>query len=207
MIPLQLRPEPAEFDIKVRQPGIAFLKINNNPTSNDFKKNAFWKNSAQDLHKAYLGICAYTCFYLVPPGFSTDHFLPKSLYPLKAYEWNNYRLCSQRVNGYKSDSTNIIDPFVVQSGWFVLDVPSCLVKPGVGLSQNLTKKIESTIKELHLNDDDYFVQERCDLMMTFASGEVTLAFLSKRYPFLAAEIIRQGLQTTAARIFKNLRAN
>lgn len=201
MIPVQLKAEPASFNSKVRQPGKAFLKKCPNPTSTEFQKNAFWKNSAQDLHATYLGICAYTCFYLIPPG-STDHFLPKSIHPSEAYEWNNYRLCSHRVNGYKSDSKDVIDPFVVQPGWFVLDVPSCLVKPGAGLSKVLTSQVEATIKQLRLNDDDYFVQERCDLMVDFAFGEVTLAHLSKRYPFLAAEIIRQGLQATAAQIFK-----
>lgn len=201
MIPVQLKAEPASFNSKVRQPGKAFLKKCPNPTNTEFRKNAFWKNSVHDLHAAYLGICAYTCFYLVPPG-SADHFLPKSIHPSETYEWKNYRLCSHRVNGYKSDSKDVIDPFVVQSGWFVLDVPSCLVKPGAGLSKVLTNQVEATIKQLRLNDDDYFVQERCELMVDFAFGEVTLAHLLKRYPFLAAEIIRQGLQATAAQIFK-----
>lgn len=43
-------------------------------------------------------------------------------------------------------------------------------------------------------------------MLSFASGEVTLAHLSKRYPFLAAEISKQGLQITAAQVFKGLHA-
>lgn len=201
MIPVQLKAEPATFNNAVRQPGKAYLKKNPWPTSKDFHKNALWKNSAQDLYAAYSGICAYTCFYLAPYG-STDHFLPKSSHPNEAYEWNNYRLCSHRVNGYKSDSSDVIDPFVVQPGWFVLDVPSCLIKPGDGLPNIVKTQVEATIKRLRLNDDDYFVQERCDLMVDFASGEVSLAHLLKRYPFLAAEIARQGLQTTAAQVFK-----
>lgn len=203
MIPVQLKAEPATFNNSVRQPGKAFLNTNPTPTSKEFQKNAHWKKSAQDLHAAYSGICAYTCFYLAPYG-STDHFLPKSSHPNEAYEWNNYRLCSHRVNGYKGDSTDVIDPFVVQPGWFVLDVPSCLVKPGDGLSDVVTAQVEATIKRLRLNDDDYFVQERCDLMVDFAIGAVSLVHLTKRYPFLAAEITRQGLQTTAAQVFKGL---
>lgn len=203
MIPVQLKAEPATFNEVVRQPGKAFLNINPMPTSKEFQKNSHWKKSAPDLHAAYSGICAYTCFYLAPYG-STDHFLPKSSHPNEAYEWNNFRLCSHRVNGYKGDSTDVIDPFVVQPGWFVLDVPSCLVKSGEGVSDVVTSQVEATIKRLRLNEDDYFVQERCDLMVAFASGEVTLAHLSKRYPFLATEIKRQGLQTTAAQVFKGL---
>lgn len=201
MIPVQPKAEPTTFNKTVRQPGKAFLNKNPMPTSEEFQKNAYWKKSAQDLHAAYSGICAYTCFYIAPLG-TTDHFLPKSSFPNEAYEWNNYRLCSHRVNGYKGNNTDVIDPFVVQPGWFVLDVPSCLVKPGDGLSDVVTTQIAATIKRLRLNDDDYFVQERCNLMVYFAFGEVTLAHLLKRYPFLAAEIIRQGLQATAAQIFK-----
>lgn len=206
MIPVQLKAEPATFNNAVRQLGKAFLNKNPTPTSKEFQKNAHWKKSAQDLHAAYSGICAYTCFYLAPYG-STDHFLPKSRHPNEAYEWNNYRLCSHRVNGYKGDSTDVIDPIVVQPGWFVLDVPSCLVKPGEGLSDIVTTQVEATIKRLRLNDDDYFVQERCDLMVDFASGAVSLVHLKKRYPFLAAEIIRQDLQESAAQVFKGLYAN
>lgn len=203
MIPVQPKAEPTTFNKSVRKPGKAFLNRNPMPTSKEFQKNAHWKNSAQDLHAAYSGICAYTCFYIAPPG-TTDHFLPKSSFPNEAYEWNNYRLCSHRVNGYKGNNTDVIDPFVVQPGWFVLDVPSCLVKPGDGLSDVVTTQIEATIKRLRLNDDDYFVQERCNLMVYFASGEVSLTHLSKRFPFLAAEITRQGLQATAAQVFKGL---
>lgn len=203
MIPVQRKEEPATFNNAVKKPGKAFLETNPRPTSKEYQKKAFWKNSAPDLHAAYSGICAYTCFYLVPYG-STDHFLPKSSHPNEAYEWNNYRLCSHRVNGHKGDSTDVIDPFVVQPGWFVLDVPSCLVKPGEGLSDAVSTQVEATIKRLRLNDDDYFVQERCDLMVDFAYGEVSLRHLSKRYPFLASEIKRQGLQLTAAQVFKGL---
>jgi hypothetical protein len=107
------------------------------------------------------------------------------------------------MNSHKGDSREVIDPFIVKTGWFVLDVPSCLIRPEKELSQVLRDQIETTIKVLRLNDDDYFVQERCDLMMAFAAGEVSLTYLFRRYPFLASEIERQGLQTTAAMIFKS----
>jgi hypothetical protein len=201
MIPVKIQGEPANFDSTVRQPGRAFLKACPNPTSKDFKTHSFWKKTAQQLFSAYAGVCAYTCFYLVSPG-TTDHFLPKSTYPLDAYEWQNYRLCSHRVNIHKGDSVEVIDPLIVQPGWFVLDIPSCLIKPGVGLSPLLTEQIQKTIDVLRLNDDDYFVQERCDLMVAFASGEVALPHLSKRYPFLAMEITRQGIQDSVITFFK-----
>lgn len=202
MIPMQMKAEPASFDASVRQPGKEFLKKTPRPTSKEFNRNAYWKNSSNELHAAYSGVCAYSCFYIMPPGGTTDHFLPKSTHPEDAYEWSNYRFCSHQMNLNKSDSVEIIDPFIVQPGWFVLDTPSCLIFAGSGLTNILTTQIETTIRILRLNDDDRYVQERCNLMMDFASGDVTLAHLSRRYPFLAAEIQRQNLQTTAADIFK-----
>ncbi len=136
-----------------------------------------------------------------PPG-TTDHFLPKSSHPQEAYEWRNYRLCLHKLNGYKANYTDVIDPFVVQQGWFVLDFPSCLVRPGNNLSEPIRIKVEATISRLRLNDDDSLVQERCNLMVNYAKGDVSLGFLSGRYPFLAAEIVRQDIVDRAAMLFK-----
>lgn len=86
----------------------------------------------------------------MPPPGTTDHFLPKSTRPRDAYEWSNFRLCSHRVNGYKGDSILVIDPFVVQPGWFVLDFPSCLVRPGPEVAPMLAEQINMTITVLKL---------------------------------------------------------
>lgn len=107
------------------------------------------------------------------------------------------------MNTYKADRTDIVDPFSVGPGWFVLDFPSCLVRPGAGLSPQETQEVDTSINALKLNDDDSLVQDRCDVMVMFAKGEVSLAFLEKRYPFLAAEVIRQGIQGNANAIFKS----
>ena len=83
-----------------------------------------------------------------------------------------------------------------------MDVPSCLVRPNINLPEETRDTINNTIKILKLNEDDDIVQERCEIMFDFARGDVTLAYLEKRYPFLAVEIKRQNLQKTAANIFK-----
>jgi len=137
----------------------------------------------------------------VPHG-SIDHFLPKSRRCDLAYEWSNYRLATHRVNLHKSDSLDVLDPFQIQPGWFVLDFPSCLVVPGPGLSPDLTSKIRYSIEVLKLNIDDSFVQERCDLMVEFSIGGVALPYLKRRYPFLAMEIERQNIQARVQDIFR-----
>ena len=139
MIRVARQPEYGEFDRQVRQPGLAFLRRTAHPTSADFKKKNFWKRAIRHFHAAYSGVCAYTTMRLVDGG-TIDHFLPKVAYPHLAYEWNNYRLARQKINGRKGDTVDVIDPFDVQEGWFVLDVPSCLIRSGSGLAAELRKE-------------------------------------------------------------------
>ena len=199
MIKVSLQPEPRNFDTNVRQLGNRLLS-RGIPTSSKGYKN-YWKKISHDLHRAYRGVCAYSCMYIMPPG-SVDHFLPKVQHPNLAYEWSNYRLSSPRVNQHKGDSLDVIDPFNVQEGWFVLDFPSCLVKASDDLPEVIFNQVENTIRVLKLNDDDTLVQERCDIMLEYSDGAVTIDFLSRRYPFLAQEIIRQEIQDSVSDIFR-----
>ncbi|NVO00157.1 MAG: hypothetical protein HXX17_12595 [Geobacteraceae bacterium] len=202
MINVTPQPKPFDFDRKVRDPGNRFLTTTPSPTSKQFKNKNFWRHASEDLHTAYSGICAYTCFHLVLTDKSVDHFLPKALHPDKAYEWDNYRLSLQLANQFKDNSIEVLDPFIVQTGWFTLEFPSCFVHPSVELVSPLLEKVRKTIDILKLNDHDDFVQKRCDLMVDFAENTLSLEDLTKRYPFLAAEVIRQGIQSTANTIFK-----
>lgn len=200
MIPVARQPEYPEFDAQVRQPGLTFLKANRNPSDKDFKKHNYWSRAAKNLHKAYMGCCAYTTLRLLDMG-SVDHFLPKTKYPYLAYEWDNYRLARQKINVRKSNTEEIVDPFKVQVGWFVLDLPSCLIRPGDGLGQELRKKVNSTINILQLNADDRLVQERCDFLVNLADGDITMNFLAQHYPFLSIEVERQGVENSLKIIF------
>lgn len=159
-----------------------------------------------EIYEAYQRICAYSCMYIPTPAGTIDHFIPKTQRADLAYEWDNLRLALHRMNTYKGDRTDIVDPFSVGPGWFTLDFPSCLVRPGPGLTIEQTQAVEITISALKLNDDDSLVQERCDVMVMFATGDVGLGFLQRRYPFLAAEVTRQDIALTARDIFKKPRA-
>jgi hypothetical protein len=200
MIPVPRQPEPSNFDRDVRQPGQSYLANNPNPTFKE-RRSKCWARALEDLHEAYNRICAYSCFYLIQQG-TVDHFLPKKFYPQFAYEWDNYRLAAPRINNYKGENKGLIDPFIVKPGWFVLAFPSCFVKVGDGLSKHITDNIKKTIDILRLNSDDYMVQGRLEIMLEFAEGMISLSFLKRKYPFLASEIVRQGIETTAHTIFK-----
>jgi hypothetical protein len=193
LIPVEPKPEPADFDRKVRRPGRS--------VDPNVKPNMKWASA--ELYAAYRRTCAYSCVYL---SYSThaniDHFHPQSLRSDLRYEWSNFRLAGARINSRKRNLTSLIDPFETQPGWFRIEFPGCLVVPGHGLSADISARIVHTINCLGLNSDDDLVQERCDVMVMFAKGDITLAFLESRFPFLAYEVRQQQLQNTANQVFK-----
>jgi hypothetical protein len=185
------RPEYPGFNAAVRQPGAAFLADCPNPTSHQFRNKNFWSRAAKELHEAYAGVCAYTAMYLPEQG-SVDHYLPKTSHPHLAYEWSNYRLAGGRINSTKGNLTDVLDPFLIEDDWFHMDIPTCLLKPNPMLERPLRVQISSTINVLGLNRDDRYVQERCNILLEYAQGEIGLGFLGRRYPFLAKEVARLG---------------
>lgn len=200
MIRVHARPEYPGFDREVRQKGLQFLKSCPTPNSNDFRKHNYWTTAVRELYAAYDHLCAYTTRELVHTG-SVDHYKPKSKYPELAYEWSNYRLARQIVNNRKGETEDVIDPFVVGDGWFILDLPSCLIKPGNGISREIRKAVNATINILGLNRDDRLVEERCKLLVELADGEITLGYLERHYPFLSTEVRRQQVYESLKKIF------
>lgn len=196
MIFVQEQPEPPDFAAKVRNPGQAFLRRVPHPTSRQFERH--WRNAADDLHAAYNGICAYSAHW-IPRDVTretVDHYIPKHLDPQLAYEWSNFRLCSEKMNNYKDNFTDVVDPFCIKDGWFTIDFATFFIEAESSLPQYLIDAIEATITRLRLNDDDQLVQERANLVQLYADDDVSFDFLERRYPFIAYELNRQGLKDT-----------
>ena len=193
MIHVDLKPEPAGFDARVRQPGNTFLASCPNPKSGDWKKHNYWNRCNSELYQAYGGICAYCgqWFSKTTSVVSVDHFYPKSTHQEKAYEWDNYRLTTQTINNYKGDKI-VLDPFEISDGDIVIDFPSCLVKPRKDMTPAEKSKAKSTIQILHLNDEDQ-ANQRCEIVMMYINGDISKQFLKTKYPFIAAELQRQDL--------------
>ena len=189
MIPVRQASEYPAFDRSVRQPGGAFLRQNPQPTSRQFRNKNYWSRALVELHAAYSGICAYTAMYLPDRG-TVDHYFPKTSFPRYAYEWTNFRLASSRANGFKGNSTDVLDPFQIGEDWFHLDIPSCLIHANRQLQPDMKAKVRTTIDVLRLNTDDVYVQERCNILVALAKGDIRFEFLRDRYPFLAREILR-----------------
>ena len=80
-----------------------------------------------------------------------------------------------------------------------MDIPTFLLKPNPALQQDLRGRISQTINSLRLNQDDNYVQERCNILIEFAREEISFGFVERRYPFLAKEVQRQGHNTASLR--------
>jgi len=206
MISVAAHPEYPQFDAEVRRPGLEFLEKNPHPSAREFRKHGYWSKAREKLHTAYSGFCAYTSMRLADTG-SVDHFRPKVKYPHLAYEWDNYRLTRPKINTRKGDTENVIDPFEVKLGWFILDLPSCLIRPGTQINEESAKAVDATIQILKLNTDDNLVQERCNFLVQLAEGNITLSFLDWYYPFLSVEVRRQGIEHDLNLIFKRMNHN
>jgi hypothetical protein len=117
MIRVSPAPEPADFDARVRQPGLAAIAelVGEAPAAGrrgrrrtrvvdrreelrpkDFP--AFWTEALDDLLLAYRRLCAYLALYIEPAtgAASVDHFVPKSTAWDRVYEWSNYRALPAR---------------------------------------------------------------------------------------------------------------
>jgi len=205
MMHVSSQAEPVSFDTRVRVPGNSFLSSCPSPTGKQMRKHSYWQRIEDELYAAYSGICAYTCEYIpkTVTNSSVDHFWPKSTHPYLAYEWGNYRLSSQKANNNKGDTIGLVDPFEACVGWFVLEFPSCLVKVGEGLSPSDKSRVESTIRVLKLNMDDEYVQSRCDVILDYINGDISLNYLWKIRPFIAHELTRQGILNSVQAMFKS----
>ncbi len=146
MIPVDPQPEPTDFAHRVREPGREFLAVVSQPTTEQWQGKEYWQRVLPDMRIAYNGICAY-CARWIPHStgrHSIDHFIPKSVESLLAYEWRNFRYVSARFNSRKG-TRSILDPFLLNEGWFILDFSTFLIKPNSILSADQKKSVWDTI--------------------------------------------------------------
>lgn len=189
MIKVTPKPEPEDFDRKVRQRGLA--KINEGVE----ELPDYWRDFLPQLLEAYGRICSYACIYIMPVtgSKSVDHLAPKSKNRNLAYEWSNYRLACSLMNSRKSDFEDVLDPFEIEDDWFELDPIFWQVHPMTTLSPATRQAVEATIVRLKLNDDDC-LRVRGEHYDDYITGAITFNHLKKMNPFVAREVERQGLK-------------
>jgi hypothetical protein len=147
------------------------------------------------MRTAYGKICAYSSFWIpAATGVDTvEHYLPKVQHPNEAYEWTNYRYVSHTLNQKKGTKDDVVDPFLIENGWFVIEFPSLMVKPNDALRDPILKEVQESIIRIGLNDPASCLEQRAQYVEDYCRGLVTFDFLRRDAPFLAAEIQRLGL--------------
>jgi hypothetical protein len=223
MIRVDLAKEPPDFDDEVRKKGMnALLELIHSPEAptrrgpkrNKGKKAADriedlpvdllpneWTKALKALRESYKHTCAYLGMRIDPAtGLATvDHFKPKSKHQRLAYEWSNFRLAAHQLNVDKGDHEDVLDPFAIQHGWFVLDLLTFEVGPAEELDPATRDKVMATRDRLKLNEATY-CEARArshDLYLGLKTAPddpdepLPLAWLLQECPFVAHELRRQ----------------
>jgi hypothetical protein len=186
---------PANFAKLVGNPGRAYLRTTPNPTTAQWRNHDYWSKVKWNLYEAYDGICHFTC-HLIPRdtgSITVEHYKPKSKYPQKAYAWSNFRLMCGTLNGRKGEYEDVLDPFRVADGTFIIDFPSLLLKPAPKLTRHMARRVLATIARLQLNDEGTGIKARGRYVKAYCQGQISFAHLKTEAPFIAYELTRQGL--------------
>ena len=212
MIPVTPAPEPADFDSKVRQPGLRAIaelageqpdppRTSGRPyapvaASRDEipagKFPPYWRKVRDDLMESYHRICAYLCLYISQGtgAPSVDHAIAKSMRWDQVYEWTNYRLACSLMNARKGAAADVLDPFEIGEGWFALELVEFQVIPGSGLSDDVAKAVTDTIERLRLSDSTC-CEARAEYAQDYWNGDIVFDYLMRHAPFVARELRRQ----------------
>jgi len=195
MMRVTLKPEPDDFDAKVRRPGLRAL--DQFKTGKRKTLPTVWTKCIDDLWRAYDGTCAYLCVHIFKAtgARSVEHFSAKSSDRTLMYEWRNFRLVCATINGWKSAYDDVLDPIKIQDGWFELEFRTgeTIVVPGNRLGKKRRTAVEQTIKRLRLNDPKC-IYDRQVYYDEYQAGETTYGHLQRYCPFVAREVHRLGLR-------------
>jgi hypothetical protein len=211
MIPVHLAPEPSDFDVTIRQPGLAAVaelvgeaaarkrrgprrKVRASRREELKPKDfpTFWRLATKDLMEAYNHICAFSCLYIewTTGAATVDHWAPKSKAWDRVYEWDNYRLACLSMNARKCALSDVIDPFDITEGMFALDLITLKAIPGPNAGSR-REVVGRAIRLLKLDSADYS-EDLGEYYHCYMKGEIKLGYLQRRAPFLARELRRQG---------------
>ena len=212
MIPVTPAPPPADFDDRVKNPGIdAIAELIGAPTSTvrrgrkrkkvanrpaDIPSDKFpplWREVLPDMLDLYHRRCAYLALYIEHStgSPSVDHVIPKSKDWDKVYEWSNYRLVCALVNARKGNLEGVLDPFTIVDGLFAMEFVEFQVKLGDAAVGGFEAQVEDTIEKLGLNLPDC-CKARREYVENYEAELIKLVYLERRAPFIARELRRQG---------------
>jgi hypothetical protein len=186
MIRVDRVPEPPSFDEDVRRPGSRWLDEHPNPK----QLHPYWSKYLPDLRDGFQSLCGYSAMR-VEDG-TVDHYRSCKNHPELAYEWDNYRFASERMNKVKgTQDEQILDPFEVEDSWFELLLPSFMLVTTPRVPEEHRRRAEHTLKRLGLRDGEPIIRRRKEWYDQFRTGKVALAGLRCWAPLLARAIERR----------------
>lgn len=182
--------EPAGFNEKCRKKGMQWLAANPKANRKGSKRpKALWTAFKPQLADAFHELCAYGAMY--EPVGTVDHFVPVAANELLAYNWANYRFASAWINSSKQKAEAVLDPLLVQDGWFEVLLPSMQLVVTDQIPASLRELAELTLTRLHLRDDERVVRQRRRWYRLFQQGKLDMAGLQENAPLIAAAVQKQ----------------
>ena len=192
MIPFTLQDEPPTFDRQCRIPGRKWLA--EHP---DYERpQDYWTAFEPDLRRAFNEMCGWCAMFIMRGQI--DHFIPvatlrKTGQDDLAYEWKNFRYIDAWINQKKREA-EVLDPFLVQPGWFEITLPSLQLLPTEQIPKDFQEIAVFTLKRLGLQDHEVVVRYRERWFNLYRNHELTLEGLRQVAP-LIAEAIERDLAT------------
>jgi len=184
MIRAPMLPEPDNFDIKARQPGMAWLSANPNAK----RPKSLWIPFTKTLANGYGNLCGYAAMF-DPTGGTVDHYLSFANHPSRAYEWRNYRFASATMNSKKGTlDDRVLDPEEVRAGWFEISLPSLQMRMTDRVPPRLRSKAQDTLHKLGLADGERIIRWRRSWYELYQRGELSLDGLRSVAPLIAQAV-------------------
>lgn len=194
MIPVQPVGKPADFDIKVKAPGDAWLATH--PGAK--RPKPLWLPYTTTLADGFNELCGYAAMY-VPTGGTVDHFLSCRHHPQLAYEWSNYRFACADLNASKRTADDrVLDPYDVGVGWFEILLPSLQMRVTDAVPAEYRAKAEYTLKRLKLGNGEKAIRWRQSWYSLYQAGKLTLEGLRRVAPLIAAAVDKEILRPKTA---------
>ena len=181
-------PEPAAFDADCRQKGLEWLASHPNPEG---RPRDFWSNFRDDLREGFARRCGYFAMYM--HDGTVDHYISwdscKTNRPHLAYEWDNYRFIAPSLNSSKrTQDDQLLDPFEIQQGWFVVEIPSFVLRMTNLIPDGDRARAAFTLDRLDLEQGRRAVALRWEWYEQHRCGNLNLAGLRYCAPLVATAV-------------------
>ncbi len=183
MIRFEACSEPHGFAESVKHRGSSWLAGNAAG-----RPPPYWLEFRGQLADAFRSLCAYGAMY--EPVGTVDHFVSVHEDRSKAYDWTNYRFAAGWLNSSKQalNSSQLLDPFAVQDGWFEVLLPSMQLVLTEHVPSEWRERAQFMLNRMHLGHDERIIRQRREWYRMYQDGELNLLGLERKAPLIAAAV-------------------